>query len=84
MAGEYAGLTLVESLYHQLFARDAPWAAAWFERNVLPEHAREFPRRSLLSANPERNFYSEDRWTNWRPPFIALRLLTYSSGRCQR
>jgi len=28
--------------------------------------------------------YSDDRRTTGRPPFNALRLLTYSSGRCQR
>jgi len=83
--GEYARLThhrvtLPPDISERRFGE-----FAWFERNELPEHMREFPRPSrLLSANAERNFYSEDRWTIWRPPFIALRLLTYSSGRCQR
>ena len=82
--GEYARLThhrvtLPPDIRERRFGE-----FAWFERTVLSEHTRGFPQPLVLCANAERSSHSEDRWTIWRPPFIALRLLTYSSGRCQR
>jgi hypothetical protein len=53
------------------------------DAKVHPSGAKK-GARNLQGSTTSASYCSGARWTIWRPPFISLRLLMYSSGRSQR